>query len=99
MPLRDVTAILMGDPGTSPRRAPRPDERRKDGAQGVVHEGRLRVTSWIAQVRAAPVGWEARGVSYYAARKAWLYGRDHGLTIEYWHMPETDNLYGVRRTA
>ncbi len=95
---RDVTSILMGDPGSSPRRSPRVEEKRAELVPGKCAQGRARATALLAQAANAPIGWEARGVSLYIAHKILLRAKDCGKVMAYQRLPETKS-YVVRRVA
>lgn len=99
MPLRDVTAILMGDPGTHPRRHPTPEQRveyKRELSTGIITNGRQANNELIERFAQAPVGFETKVKAYYHARKVWLWGQSVGVTIEYEHVPGTEH-YVVRR--
>lgn len=99
MPLRDVTAILMGDPGTSPRRHPKPEERveyKREVSTGVITNGRQVNRELIERFAQALPGFEVKVRGYYHARKVWLWGQSNGVRIEYENVPNTDH-YVVRR--
>lgn len=98
---RDVTAILMGDPGTSPRRAPKPEERaewKRELGPCSITQGRQRSVELIMTFTCAPVGFETRVKAFYHARKVWLWGQSNGVKIEYENVPGTDH-YVVRRVS
>lgn len=98
MPLKDVTAALMGDPGSSPRRHPKPDEPLPPCVKGygAVSEGRQRNDELISLFRRAAPGFAVKVKAYYHARKVWLWGRSNGVQIEYENVPGTKK-YVVRR--
>lgn len=101
MPLRDLTAILMGDPGTSPRRHPTPEQKseyKREISTGVITNGRQRNNELISIFRRAQPGFELKVKAYYHARKVWLWGRSEGVTIEYENVPQTEH-YVVRRMS
>lgn len=101
MPLRDLTAILMGDPGTSPRRHPTPEQKseyKREVSTGVITNGRQANRELIERFAQAPVGFELRVKAYYHARKVWLWGQSNGVKIEYENVPNSEH-YVVRRMS
>lgn len=78
MPLKDVTGMLMGDPGSSPRRNASEIERRRalpqDHAAGIG----AKTSEWSKHLHETQVGWTVRGVTAWGVNKAKAWGRAHG---------------------
>ena len=78
MALRDITGILMGDPGSSPRRPASEIERRR--ALPVDHPAGMgaKTAEWSKQLHETQVGWTLRGVTAWGVNKAQAWGRANG---------------------
>lgn len=78
MPLKDITGILMGDPGSSPRRAASECERRRVLPHSQPAGLGLKTNEWSKCLHETQVGWTIRGVTAWGVNKAQAWGRANG---------------------
>ena len=96
MHMRDLTSILMGDPGTTPRRSPTEDERAKVNHVPFPKRDALN-QQWLEGLLKKPVGFTHPDLSPYAAIKARTFCKAKGVNYRVWQQPGVRRLYSIER--
>jgi len=94
--MRDLTPILMGDPGSSPRRSPTEVERTKVYTVPTPNRDE-RNAVWLADLLKRPVGYIQTDLTYYAGNKARMFCRANGVDYRLSLQPGVRRLYSIER--
>ena len=94
--MRDLTPILMGDPGSSPRRSPTEVERTKVYTVPTPNRDE-RNAVWLADLLKRPIGYIQTDLTYYAGNKARMYCRANGVDYRLSLQPGVRRLYSIER--
>jgi len=94
--MRDLTPILMGDPGSSPRRFPTEWERKKIMQVPTPKRDTLN-EQWLRSLLKRPVGFTQTDLTYYAGNKARMFCRAHGVDFRLSLQPGVRRLYSIER--
>jgi len=97
MHMRDLTALLMGDPGSSIRRAPTEEERAKFRHVPQLFERAKLNQHWLDSLLKRPVGFIHPDLSPYAAIKARTFCKAKGVNYRVWQQPGVRRLYSIER--
>jgi hypothetical protein len=94
--MRDLTPILMGDPGSSPRRSPTEVERTKVYTVPTPNRDE-RNAVWLADLLKRPVGYVQTDLTYYAGNKARMFCRANGVDYRLSLQPGVRRMYSIER--
>ena len=94
--MRDLTPILMGDPGSSPRRSPTEVERTKVYTVPTPNRDE-RNAVWLADLLKRPIGYIQTDLTYYAGNKARMFCRANGVDYRLSLQPGVRRLYSIER--
>ncbi len=94
--MRDLTPILMGDPGTSPRRPPTEQERVRFN-HGAFPQRVTLNQAWLTSLLKKPIGFIQADLTPYAAIKGRTFCKANGVEYRVWQQPGVRRLYSIER--